>query len=148
MRKMSNSNNLDLQKDQFRVLVEVLDCAENKQETEAVLRSLLTESERAVISQRLDILRMLLKKFKYSEIIFKLKVAPATISKAFDIYLKNGSYNKSLNIVLARYKYVPPKIETAYPNRGNDEPLVQGARSLVNQTIRQSEKANQAAEHD
>ena len=87
---------------------------------------------------------IILKKFKYSEIIFKLKVAPATISKAFDIYLKNGSYNKLLNKVLGRYKYVPPKIEVAYPNRSHNEPLVQGARGLAKQTIRNSEKANQA----
>lgn len=82
MRKSSNSKNNGLRHDQFNLLIDVILRMENKKELAALIRLLFTESERAIIEQRLDIMRMLAVGKNYQEIFQTLGVSATTIIRA------------------------------------------------------------------
>jgi Trp operon repressor len=82
MRKVSTFKNSRLQKEQFEVLAKILFSIDKKEIMPSFLSVLLSESERTVISQRLDILRMINKSFSYSQIQERFQTTSNTISRA------------------------------------------------------------------
>lgn len=92
MRKVGNYKNNELSSEEYLVLVDFIGSAKNLIEIESLLKILLTESEMAVISQRLAILRMIKKDFKYHEIEKEIKTTPTTISRAISNYEKYPKY--------------------------------------------------------
>ncbi|MCX6810622.1 MAG: Trp family transcriptional regulator [Candidatus Berkelbacteria bacterium] len=110
MRKVGNFKNAELSSEEYLVLVDFLGSAKNLMEIESLLKILLTESELAVISQRLAILRMITKKFTYNEIEERLKVATNTIAKIVNSKSKEKSLENIFDEMIKRYRYNPEKI--------------------------------------
>lgn len=110
MRKVGNYKNEELSGEEYLVLVDFIGSARNLVEIEILLKIMLTESEIAVISQRLAILRMIAKNFTYNEIEEKLKVATNTIAKIVISKSKEKSLEKIFDEMLKRYRYNPEKI--------------------------------------
>jgi uncharacterized protein YerC len=110
MRKVGNYKNNELSGEEYLVLVDFLGSAKNLPEIETLLKILLTESELAVISQRLAILRMIAKNFTYNEIEENLKVATNTIAKIVNSKSKEISLEKIFDEMLKRYRYNLEKI--------------------------------------
>ncbi len=96
MRKVSTFKNSKLQKEQFRVLAEILSSIKDKEKCLSFLNILLTQSEKVVISQRLDILRLVQKDFKYWQIQERFKTTANTIARAVDNY-KSSSQKDQAN---------------------------------------------------
>ena len=131
MRKIANYGDIDRQEEQFKVLVKLFSELKNAREAEALLQTLLTKSEKAVISQRLAILRMVHKSFKYSDIEEKLKVSPSTITKAIDNYYKNSQLNNLFDQQIEKFRFDDKKeVKIAYPNRGKIEKFSPSLRQL------------------
>ena len=103
----------------------------------ALLMILLTESERTIISQRLDILRMLQKGFKYYEIQKKFQTTSNTISRSILNYDKNKEYKSEFDEILKKFHFDPniiqENINVAYPNRGK----IQGPGGGIRQFLRE-----------
>jgi uncharacterized protein YerC len=142
MRKISNYGNVALQQEEFDVLVGILGEAQGKSEVEAVLRTILTDSERTAISQRLGILRMINKGFKYFDIETKLGASSNTITKATDIYAKHGQFNSKFNEVLKRFKFEENAVSEITAESSASAPLVTGIRGLQRQNQKDAEKAD------
>ena len=104
MRKIGLKWNNQLRKHQLKVLAGILSKAEDEDEMISVLNTILTSSEKAAIAQRVSIMNKIHNDKKYYEIEGQLGVSPTTISKAIDIYLKNGQDNHNFNLVIGRYK--------------------------------------------
>lgn len=144
MRKIGNFSDKKLQSEQFNVLVKLLSDTREFRSVKAVLTSILTESERAAISQRLAIIRMSCKSFNYSQIQEKLKTTPNTVSKAIINYQKNYDYITEFDHVLARFRFDPSKfsepVKIAYPHRGNMVHEGLGARGMIRQTLKEHKR--------
>ena len=106
MRKVSTFKNSKLQKEQFRVLAEILSTVKDKEVCFSFLNILMTQSEKAIISQRLDILRLARKGFKYSQIQERFNTTANTIARAVGNY-ENGSQKDRDNFdqIIASFKY-------------------------------------------
>lgn len=131
MRKIANYGDVERQNEQFGVLVKLFSESKDKEEMEAILQTLFTPSEKAAISQRLAILRMIHKGFKYYDIEEKLKVSSSTITKAIDGYHKHGTHNKSFNHQLEQFRFDENKeIKITYPNRGKIDKFSPGLKQL------------------
>ena len=96
--------NVQLRAHQLRVLAEVLCKVENEKEMLDVLKTILTNSEQEAIAQRFSIINKIQHGVKYYEIESALGTSASTISKAIDLYLKNGQSNHNFNNVIKRYK--------------------------------------------
>ena len=135
MRKIANYNDQKMQEEQFNVLAAILSEIRIFQRTKKFLKVLLTDSERSAVSQRLDILRMKNKGFKYSEIENKLKTTRNTITKAIYHYEKNVNNQKNFDDIITRFKFDKNKfreeIKTTYPNQGKIEISTGGVRQLL-----------------
>lgn len=116
MRKISNYKNYKLQKEQFEVLCEVLLNVKEKDDMALCLNSFLTKSEKAVLSQRLNIMRMLSKHFSYQDIQNKINASPSTIATAHRCLEEGG---EELMDVLLSYKFKPQKKISQNDNRNN-----------------------------
>jgi len=116
MRKISTCKDTKLQKEQFEVLVDVLFNVKNKEDMNLCLGSFLTRSERAVLSQRLNIMRMLSKHFSYQEIRELINTSPSTIATAQRCLEKGGV--DLMNIFLS-YKFNAKEIKNrSYERNG------------------------------
>lgn len=104
MRNIGLNWNIQLRKHQLKALAGILSKAESEEEIISVLNTILTDSEKAAIAQRVSIIHKIQNGIKYFEIEGQLGVSPSTISKAIDIYLKHGDDNKNFNLVIGRYK--------------------------------------------
>ena len=112
---------IEKHKEQFKYLIDVLCNSTNRNETTSVLEVLLTSSEKVVVSQRLEILRLLNKGFRYDDIEIELRVCPSTISTTIDQFMKAGNSCKHFNKVMTRTK--KEKKKTAI-SAGSDSLLV------------------------
>ena len=104
MRKIGLKWNIQLRRHQLKVLAGILCKAQSEEEMVSVLNTILTNSEKEAIAQRVSIMTKIKKGVKYFEIEGQFGVSPTTISKAIDIYLKHGDDNKNFNNVISRYK--------------------------------------------
>jgi len=123
MKKISNFGDKELRKEQFQVLLDVLASMKSKADLKLFVKSFLTESEAAYLSQRLNIMRMLAKNFTYQQIIEKLGVPSNTISKA-KLCLDQGE--EALKKIVLEYKY-----KSARPKSGryiDDDPRFRAPR--------------------
>ena len=109
MRKISTCKDIDLQKDQFNVLVDVLSNINSKEDMTLCLESFLTKSEKAVLSQRLNIMRMLSKHFSYQEIRELISASPSTVATAQRCLEEGGVELKN---ILLSYRYKSKEIES------------------------------------
>ena len=116
MRKISNYNDLKLQEEQFDVLCEVFLNIKTDEDMRLCLASFLTKSEKAVLSQRLDIMRMLSKHFSYQDIREKINASPSTIATAKRCLEEGG---EDLENILLSYKYGKKKIRSGNNNSNN-----------------------------
>ena len=113
MRKFKQKMDIDLEEEQFDYFVDLVANAKNKNEVRAVLEVAMMQSDRTVVSQRVDILRLLQKNKTYYEIERELKVSSGTISNSFDQYLKSGEHSRCFMDVLERTKRrVKPKLKS------------------------------------
>lgn len=115
MRKISNIGDKELQNEEINVLAIFLLQIKNFESAKALLKTLMTKSELAVISQRLAILRMIKKDFKYSEIEEKLKTTPTTISKTIINYEKDEKSAKTVDTILKKFRFDPAKYNKDTP---------------------------------
>lgn len=131
MRHVSNEKDANTLTEQIDVLFHFFCEAKGTSEMTALLETLLTPSEKAAISQRLAIFRLLQKGKSYSEIQYYLKVAASTITRVSDLYHKHGAQNKLFSKQIERFKYQPEII--ASPSTGPllSSPHSPGARSLI-----------------
>lgn len=125
-------DNPQLREHEFTILVEVLSKVESKSELRSVLNTILTASEKYAIAQRLTIFCRVRAGKKYYEIEGALGVSPATVSKALDLYLKNGDDNKNFNKVISRYKEPEFKyqVKSKHPQRKASKQIF-GIRALL-----------------
>jgi len=100
MRKVSSMVNKELQKDQFRVFCDFVSKLQPK-EQEQFFSKFLSKSEKAYLAQRLNIMRMITKKFDYFDIQNKLHVPKATISRAKNLLEENDDLYR----LISEYKY-------------------------------------------
>jgi uncharacterized protein YerC len=104
MRKIGKSANTQLREYQLKLLSTLFESAGNKESILALIDTLFTLSEKQAIAQRAAILFRLRKGDKYFELESSFGVAPATISKAVDLYYKNGDKNRLFNQTLEKCK--------------------------------------------
>ena len=117
MRNVSTIKKENLRNDQFFVFVKVLALIKNEKEAVVFINSFFTESEKAYFGQRLNIVRMIMKDFSYSQIIEILKTQSATIGNSKKCVDKGGNMFKK---IVQRYKYKSsgkdaPKQKANYP---------------------------------
>jgi len=131
MRKIGKMNNIQLRGHQFKILAGVLGKAKNDKELIAVLNTILTVSEKSAIAQRTAIIKRIREGKPYFEIEAKFGASPSTISKAIDLYLKNGDNNKIFDDVLGRYNEprFTYQISSKYKDRAASDMAV-GLRGL------------------
>ena len=134
MRKIGHKNDLKLREEQFEVLSEIIFRAESKNESNAALKTLLTQSEQETIAQRVAILNMFLKGKKYWEIEIYTGSSPTTISRSLDLYYKNGENNHDFKKILSKIKI--KKLETRSAKSSHTGMGI-GTRSLINENARQ-----------
>jgi uncharacterized protein YerC len=138
MRKIGNYGDQKIQEEQFNVLAKMLTEIKDFRSVKAVLTSILTESERSAISQRLGILRLHKKGFSYNRIEEMLKTTPSTVSKSISNYSNNYDYLEDFDRILSRFRFDPKKfhepLKIGYPSRGNIAKGGVGARELIRQT--------------
>lgn len=113
MRKSSNSKNNGLKHNQFDLLIKTLIAMMDVKNITVFLRALLTESERAVIEQRLDVMRMLVLGNNYEEIKKITGVSTATIINAAKLLKRS---NKKLRQTLLTWK---PASERGFGDNSN-----------------------------
>ena len=77
MKICSNIHKEKVRKDQFFVLVDYLVMIKDKKEAIKFLNSFLSDSEKAYLGQRLNIIRMLAKDFSYSDVKEKINAQSA-----------------------------------------------------------------------
>ncbi len=112
MRKISGGWDAAKRSNQFETLVKLSSECKNESQIKAVLATLLTVSEKAAIAQRLVIIRLLNKGEKYSDISLALGVSTNTITKALDLYHKNGEHNHTFNKLLNDFTFEPKMPKT------------------------------------
>ena len=134
MRKISSRWDVKKRESQFETLVRLFADCEEVANFRALLETLLTASEKAAIAQRLTIIRVLEKGEKYADITLALRVSTNTITKALDLYHKNGAYNATFNKLLTDFTFEPkqPKIKADY-----HDPQKQNAAGGVREFLRQ-----------
>ena len=111
MRKVGNFRDQELSDEQYWVLVDFIASTKNLIEVEALVKILMTDSEIAVIGQRLAILRMIAKDFRYSEIEEKIKASTNTIAKIVGSHGKEKLLGKYFDQMLKRYRYKPERFQ-------------------------------------
>ena len=104
MRKFKDAIQIKRQNEQVKYFIDLLTNAETKNEIRAIVNTVIMSSERVLIAQRLEILRMLNEGKTYYDIERKIKVSPCTISNSIDQYMKHGNDNEFFNKVLMRTK--------------------------------------------
>ena len=80
MKMVSNYGDPELRTEQLNVFIDVINGLKSKEDLKIFVTSFFTESEKAYLGQRLNIMRMLSKYFTYSQIMNKLHVPNSTIS--------------------------------------------------------------------
>lgn len=85
----------------FELFWKTIASFKTSQEAEGFFRDLLTPTEQTVLTKRLGIAILLLKKYSYPEIVDTLKVSPTTINK-IQIWLKTGGegYKKAVEKII------------------------------------------------
>ena len=106
MKKVANIKNEELRKEQLNTLVEVLEFFRSKDDLELFIACFLTDSEKAFLGQRLNIMRMLAKNFSYKQIEEKLHASTVTIASAHKCLEKGGEL---LKLAILHYKFKPDK---------------------------------------
>lgn len=102
MKIAANINDEKLRKEQFKTLIEIVDTIKSKEDLEIFFESFLSESEKAYLGQRLNIMRMLVKNFSYLQIREKLNVSMNTITNAQKCLDKGGM---ELENIVSKYKF-------------------------------------------
>lgn len=142
MRKVGNFKNEELSDEQYYVLVDFIASAKDLIEAEALIKILLTDSEIAVIGQRLNILRMIAKDFTYSEIEEKIKASANTIANAVNSKSKEKLLKKYFDEMLKRYRYKPEKFQKAlkklYPSPKSSAGV--GIRAFLREKAREKKR--------
>jgi Trp operon repressor len=118
MRKVANIKNQALREEQFNTLLDVVMMIKKNDDLNLFLDCFLTDSEKAFLGQRLNIMRMLAKNFSYTQIKEKLSVSTVTISNAYKCLEKGGN---SLKSIVLEYKFKPKNIK---PKHDDIKPLV------------------------
>jgi len=116
MRKVANIKNKPLREEQLHTLLDVILTIKKNDDLDLFLDCFLTDSEKAFLGQRLNIMRMLAKNFSYTQIKEKLSVSTVTISNAYKCLEKGGELLKS---IVLEYKFKPkikkPKYDDIMP---------------------------------
>lgn len=102
MKQVSSMSKIKIRNEQFEVLVDIFCLIKNRSEMKKFLQIFLSESESAYLSQRLDIMRMLAKKFNYRQIKEILRVPSPTITHANSCLEAGG---KKVKKIILSYKY-------------------------------------------
>lgn len=118
MRKVANIKKDELRKEQFETLVDVFFVVKKIADLEIFLNCFLTDSEKAFLGQRLNIMRMLAKNFSYKQIEEKLGASAVTISNAQRCLDKGGD---SLQSIVLQYKFKP---KSKVKNDGEIAPFI------------------------
>jgi len=103
MRKIANHGDKKLQRAQYDMLLGLLVKIDKKKEVRIVLDELLTESEKAYLSQRLDVIRMLLMNSSYEEIKNEIGAQMSTISNTKKC-IENGGADFRKALVVNKLK--------------------------------------------
>jgi len=109
------------------LLWEVIGSLRSKEETENFFRDLLSPTEEIMLSKRLAIALMLLKKYDYRTISDVLKVSTGTVGK-ISLWLKHEGegYRRVLEKIIAKEKWeelwekIDERISKIIPPRGRD----------------------------
>ena len=109
------------------LLWEVIGSLKSKQETEKFFRDLLSPTEEIMLSKRLAIALMLLKKYDYRTISDILKVSTGTVGK-ISLWLKHEGegYRRVLEKIIAKEKWeelwekIDEGISRILPPKGKD----------------------------
>lgn len=135
MRKIGKSVDSQLRTHQLKMLAGILSKAKNENQMFALLNSVMTNSEKAAIAQRVAIISRIQKGKQYWEIESELGTYPSTISKSIDIYLKNGTFNADFNEALNQYIEPEFKHETISKfSTKNISNIKIGTRNLIRET--------------
>jgi Trp operon repressor len=141
MRKIGNFGDEVLQSEQLQALTKLLSETRSYLEMKALLNAVLTESERSAISQRLAIIRMHCKGFKYSQIEETLKTATNTITKAVMNYEKDTEYRGDFDHILKHFRFDPKSFKE--PDKAGSPGGVLlpsagvGARAMIRQSVKE-----------
>lgn len=108
MKKVSNIRDEKLREEQFETLIDVLHTIKNRDGLAVFMGSFLTDSEKAYLGQRLNIMRMLAKNFNYLKIKEILKANNGTISHSQKCLDKGGDQLKK---IVLQYKYKPKVVK-------------------------------------
>lgn len=123
MRKIINFADKELQKKQFDTLVEIFSRIKTKKEMRLFLSCLLSDSERAYLGQRLNIVRMLAKYFSYAQIKGKLGVPNSTIAFANKIFVGASADFKKI-ITSYKFKIEQPEPDQSTESDTSSKPLI------------------------
>lgn len=104
MRKVSNYGDIKLRKEQTEVFASIIADINNKDDAKIFIASFFTESEKAFLGQRLNIMRMLVKSFTYLQIKQKLGVPTSTVTSSSK--LLEVAKDKFRNLILS-YRFRP-----------------------------------------
>lgn len=96
MRNVGSKKDLKLRKSQFDNFLSAIKYLKDD-ELRNFISNVLSDSEKAIIAQRLDIIQMLLREYSYKDIIDILKVSNSTIQNAQNAIIKiEEKVNKKL----------------------------------------------------
>lgn len=118
MKIISSYGEKQRREEEFKVLVDVVFGVKTREELTLFLECFLSESEKAYLGQRLDLMRMLAKNFNYQQIRQKITPSNSTINHAQQCLDLGGDQLKK---VILSYKYKAEKPKN--PNAGI-KPLV------------------------
>ena len=137
MRRIASRWDTEKMGAQFETLIKLFATCKKEKEFRALLSTLFTASERAAVSQRLEIIRRLKKGEIYADICLVLGVSATTITRSLDLYHKNGEHNAIFNKLLMDFKFEPeePRIKSIYR-----DPQKQNAAGGVREFLRQEAK--------
>lgn len=102
MKQVSNMSKSKIREQQFEVMIDIFCLMKDRAEMKKFLQTFLSQSESAYLAQRLDIMRMLAKKFNYRQIKEILRVPSPTITHANSCL---GAGGKRINKILLSYKF-------------------------------------------
>lgn len=121
MKKVANIKNEELRKEQLETLVAVLELIRNKDDLQTFIDCFLTDSEKAFLGQRLNIMRMLAKNFSYKKIEEKLHASTVTIANAHKCLEKGGEL---LKLSVLQYKFKPEEIKKEVKAASNSQSFI------------------------
>ncbi len=107
MKMISNYGDKKRREEEFKVLGDIIFGIKTREELTLFLECFLSESEKAYLGQRLDLMRMLAKNFNYQQIREKITPSNSTINNAKRCLDLGGD---RLKRVILNYKFKAEKL--------------------------------------